>query len=57
MRRNLSACFFGFGLAVVAHTASAQALVPASLVDQAQKQVVNYIGKLADLHCTEDVVQ
>lgn len=34
-----------------------QTVVPASLVDQAQKQVVAYIGKLADLHCTEDVVQ
>jgi len=35
----------------------AQAVVPATLVDQAQKQVVTYVGKLADLHCTEDVVQ
>ncbi len=32
-------------------------MVPASLVDQAQKQVVAYVGKLADLHCTEDVLQ
>ncbi|HEY1987222.1 MAG TPA: hypothetical protein VGG85_17535 [Terracidiphilus sp.] len=29
----------------------------AKLVDQAQQQVVDYVGKLADLHCTEDVVQ
>jgi hypothetical protein len=28
-----------------------------NLVDQAQKQVVDYVGKLADLHCIEDVVQ
>ena len=35
----------------------AQSSVPASLVDQAQKQVVAYIGKLADLHCTEAVLQ
>jgi hypothetical protein len=41
----------------VAHIGSAQAVVPANLVDQAQKQVVAYVGKLADLHCTEDVVQ
>lgn len=34
-----------------------QPTVPAGLVDQAQKQVVDYVGKLADLHCTEDVVQ
>jgi hypothetical protein len=31
--------------------------VPVNLIDQAQKQVVDYIGKLADLHCTEDVTQ
>jgi hypothetical protein len=36
---------------------AAQSAVPANLVDQAQKQVVTYIGKLADLHCTEEVVQ
>jgi len=36
---------------------AAQAVVSASAVDKAQKQVVDYIGKLADLHCTEDVVQ
>ncbi len=35
----------------------AQSLVPINLVDRAQKQVVDYVGKLADLHCTEDVVQ
>jgi hypothetical protein len=27
------------------------------LVDRAQKQVVNYLSKLADLHCTENVKQ
>ncbi len=48
--------FIGFGLVLVARQA-AQAGVPVNLVDQAQKQVVAYIGKLADLHCTEDVVQ
>jgi hypothetical protein len=35
----------------------AHAAVPANLVDLAQKQVVDYVGKLADLHCIEDVVQ
>ncbi len=30
---------------------------PTSPIDQAQQQVVEYLGKLADLHCTEDVVQ
>jgi len=45
------------GLAVMAQLATAQAVVPVNLVDQAQKQVVTYIAKLADLHCTEDVVQ
>ncbi len=30
---------------------------PISVVDVAQKQVVEFVGKLADLHCTEDVVQ
>jgi hypothetical protein len=54
MRRNLS--WFGFGL-VLATGAQAQSVVPAALVDQAQKQVVAYVAKLADLHCTEDVVQ
>ena len=36
---------------------AAQSAVPVNLVDKAQKQVVAYVGKLADLHCTEDVVQ
>ena len=56
MRRNLSLVFLGLGLAL-APAAPAQSVVPANLVDQAQKQVVSYIGKLADLHCTEDVLQ
>ena len=47
----------GLGLAFVAGEASAQSVVPANLVDQAQKQVVAYVTNLADLHCTEDVVQ
>ena len=58
MRRSLNA--FGVSVAsllVAPGVCRAQAVVPASLVDQAQKQVVNYIGKLADLHCTEDVLQ
>jgi hypothetical protein len=38
-------------------TAGAQQVTPVNLVDQAQKQVVTYITKLADLHCIEDVVQ
>ena len=37
--------------------ASAQSVVPVNLVDEAQKQVVAYVAKLADLHCIEDVVQ
>jgi hypothetical protein len=57
MRRNLSAIFVFFELALVPQGSWAQALVPANLVEQAQKQVVAYVGKLADLHCTEDVVQ
>jgi len=57
MRRNLSAISLFFGLALVPQGTWAQSLVPANLVEQAQKQVVAYVGKLADLHCTEDVVQ
>ncbi len=57
MRRSLSALFICFGLVLVVHAAGAQAVVPVNLVDQAQKQVVSYIAKLADLHCTEDVLQ
>lgn len=48
--------FISFGLILVPH-AGAQSVVPVNLVDQAQKQVVAYVAKLADLHCTEDVVQ
>jgi hypothetical protein len=36
---------------------AANSPAPANLIDQAQKQVVDYVGKLADLHCTEDVTQ
>jgi hypothetical protein len=57
MRINPSAVFIGFGLVLGAHGTRAQAVVPVNLVDQAQKQVVAYVAKLADLHCTEDVVQ
>ena len=57
MRSSLSVSFLGVGLAFVAGEASAQSVVPANLVDQAQKQVVAYVTNLADLHCTEDVVQ
>jgi len=57
MRRNISAISLFFGLALVPQGTWAQSLVPANLVEQAQKQVVAYVGKLADLHCTEDVVQ
>ena len=56
MRRNHSLVLLSFVLALVP-AAPAQSVVPANLVDQAQKQVVAYVGKLADLHCTEDVVQ
>jgi hypothetical protein len=58
MRKSPSACL---GLSLVTLLApaalAAQAVIPANLVDKAQKQVVDYVGKLADLHCTEDVVQ
>jgi len=47
----------GFGREVLPHFARAQAVVPVNLVDHAEKQVVADVGKLADLHCTEDVVQ
>ena len=57
MRRSPSAILLCLGLALAPHAARAQAAVPVSLVDQAQKQVVAYIAKLADLHCTEDVLQ
>jgi len=57
MRRNPSAFLLSFGLAVVPHLARAQAVAAVNLVDQAQKQVVAYVAKLADLHCTEDVLQ
>jgi hypothetical protein len=57
MRRSPSAIFLSFGLAFVPLVAGGQSVVPANLVDQAQKQVVSYVGKLADLHCTEDVLQ
>ena len=57
MRRTLSAFALYFGLAMPAHGLWAQSAVPVNLVYQAQKQVVAYLAKLADLHCTEDVVQ
>lgn len=58
MRRSLSALGVNFAsLLIVPGVCGAQAIVPANLVDQAQKQVVTYVGKLADLHCTEEVVQ
>jgi hypothetical protein len=44
-------------IALAPAAAVAQAAVPVNLVDLAQKQVVDYVGKLADLHCIEDVVQ
>ena len=47
----------GLLLVPVSCWAAADSPVPANLIDQAQKQVVDYIGKLADLHCTEDVMQ
>jgi hypothetical protein len=49
---------FSFVILLLASSAArAQSTVPVNLVDQAQRQVVDYVGKLADLHCTEDVVQ
>jgi hypothetical protein len=56
VRRSTSVFFIGLGLAFVPHS-DAQSVVPVNLVDQAQKQVVAYISRLADLHCTEDVLQ
>ncbi len=55
-RHRLAGLGFIFAMAG-AGAVGAQSVVPVSLVDQAQKQVVSYIGKLADLHCTEDVLQ
>ena len=57
MSKNLSAILISFGLAIVPQLVAAQAVVPVNLVDQAQTQVVTYIARLADLHCTEDVLQ
>ena len=57
MRRIPSALFLSFGLLIVPHAITAQSVVPVNLVDRAQKQVVAYVARLADLHCTEDVVQ
>jgi hypothetical protein len=57
MRINPNALLISFGLGLVPYPATAQSVVPVSLVDRAQKQVVAYVAKLADLHCTEDVVQ
>jgi len=59
MRRNLKATLFVLVLSLSAapRIVAGQSLVPVNLVDQAQKQVVAYVAKLADLHCTEDVVQ
>jgi len=57
MRRNLKALFIFIGVASLVPVGHAQSMVPAALVNEAQKQVVNYIAKLADLHCTEDVLQ
>ena len=34
-----------------------QGAAASSLVDQAQRRVVAYVGRLADLHCTESVLQ
>ncbi len=56
--RSSSALGIGLGLGLlVPGFAATPPSVPANVVDQAQKQVVAFVGKLADLHCTEDVVQ
>ena len=58
MRKFPSAwMYLNLALLLAPGVAKAQSLVPVNLVDQAQKQVVAYVAKLADLHCTEDVVQ
>jgi len=58
MRKSPSAWLdFGLVLFLAPAATLAQSVLPVNLVDQAQKQVVDYVGKLADLHCTEDVVQ
>ena len=57
MRRGPDVFLIGLALAFLPHAGRAQSVVPVNLVDQAQKQVVAYIAKLADLHCTEDVLQ
>jgi hypothetical protein len=58
MRKSPSV-WIGFSLVtfLAPSAMAAQSVVPVGLVDQAQKQVVAYIGKLGDLHCTEDVTQ
>ncbi len=35
----------------------AQSVPPPSVVDQAQREVVDFVAKLADFHCTEQVLQ
>jgi hypothetical protein len=44
-------------LLIIPGGALGESAVPIKLVDQAQQQVVDYVNRLADLHCTEDVVQ
>jgi hypothetical protein len=45
------------GIVLCLEAPRAQAAAPASQVDQVQRQVVDFVSKLADLHCTEDVLQ
>lgn len=55
--RNLLSSICSVALLLVSGVAVAQSTPPASLIDLAQKQVVAYLDKLADLRCTEMVVQ
>jgi hypothetical protein len=57
MRQNHSAwlSLVWAPLLLVPAAVSAQTTASLKLVDQAQQQVVDYVGKLADLHCVEDV--
>jgi hypothetical protein len=59
MRINPSPAWIATGLllALSAAFSAGQATPAPSAIDQAQRQVTAYLAKLADLHCTESVVQ
>lgn len=57
MRISPSAYVLSLAVLLAPGLLRAESVKPVNLVDRAQKQVVAYVGKLADLHCTEDVLQ